>query len=237
MKNLKVLLLSFLFIVSVTSCTYAQKQTFTNKTFPIQSFTSVESNVVGNIIYTQSNKVSVRAEGDKELVDKLRITEKNGELKIEHEEKIKSKKKQSLSIYIISPTINEIDTEGVGNWVMKGNVKADNLVIEFDGVGNFEALDLQSNNIKVDYEGVGNLTLGGTTDFLQIKSEGVGSVKTQDLIAKNAIIKSSGVGSVKCYASESVDLTNTGVGSITYYGNPTTKNMNNSGVGKIKAGK
>ena len=237
MKYLKVLLSTLMLCVIVTSCTYAQKQTFTNKTYPIQSFTSVESNVVGNIIYTQSNKVSVRAEGDKELVDKLRITEKNGDLKIEHEEKIKSKKKQKLSIYISSPTINEVDTEGVGNWVMKGNVKADNLVIEFDGVGNFEALDLQSNNIKVDYEGVGNLTLGGTTDFLQIKSEGVGSVKTQDLIAKNAIIKSSGVGSVKCYASESVDLTNTGVGSITYYGNPTTKNMNNSGVGKIKAGK
>lgn len=237
MKNLKVLLSILVLLVIVTSCTYAQKQTFTNKTYPIQSFTSVESDVVGNIIYTQSNTVSVRAEGDKELMDRLNISEKSGVLKIEQKGNFKSNKKQKLSIYISSPIINDIDTEGVGNWIMKGKVKADNLIIEFDGVGNFEALDLQSKNIKIDYEGVGNLTLGGTTDFVEIKSQGVGSINTRDLLAKKAVIKSSGVGSVKCYASESIDLTNTGVGSITYYGNPTAKSMNNSGVGKIKAGK
>lgn len=237
MKNLKILLSSLLLVVIATSCTYAQKQTFTNKTYPIQSFTSVESDVVGNIIYTQSNRVSVRAEGDKELVDRLIISEKNGILSISLEGKFTSKKKQKLTIYISSPAIEAVDTEGVGNWVMKGKVKADNLVIDFDGVGNFEALELQSNNIKVDYEGVGNLTLGGTTNFVEITSEGVGNVKTQDLMAKKAVIKSSGVGSVKCYASESIDLINSGVGSITYYGNPTNKNMNNSGIGKIRAGK
>ena len=237
MRNLKILLSSLLLVVIATSCTYAQKQTITNKTYPIKSFTSVESDIVGNITYTQSNNVSVRAEGDKELIDKLRISEKNDVLKIEYTEKMNTKNKQKLSIYISSPTISEIDTEGVGNWVMKGKVKTNNLAIEFDGVGNFEALELQSNNIKVDYEGVGNLTLGGTTDFVEIKSEGVGSINSQDLLAKKAVIRSSGVGSVKCYASESVDLINSGVGSITYYGNPTTKNMNNSGIGKIKAGK
>lgn len=236
MKYLKVILSTLVLFVFVSSCTYAQKQTLTNKTYPIQSFTSVESDVVGNIIYTQSNTISARAEGDKEMVDKLRITERNEELKIELEGNFKSKKKQKLSIYISSPIINTINAKGVGNWVMKGNLKTDNLLIEFDGVGNFEALDLQSNNIKVDYEGVGNLTLGGTTNFMEIKSEGVGNVKTQDLIAKNAIIKSSGVGSVKCYASESVDLTNTGIGSITYYGKPKEKNLSNSGIGKIKEG-
>ena len=148
---------------------------------------------------------------------------------------IKNKKK--LTLYISSPTIVSIDSDGVGNWVMKGKVKADNLKIEFDGVGNFEALDLESNKIKVDYEGVGNLSLGGSANFLVIESEGVGSVNAENMRAKNAIIKSSGVGSVKCYASESIDLTNSGVGSITYYGNPTVKNMKNTGVGKIKAGR
>ncbi|NLC49238.1 MAG: hypothetical protein GX762_02575, partial [Bacteroidales bacterium] len=58
MKSLKVLLSTLMLLVIVTSCTYAQKQTFTNKTYPIQSFTSVESDIVGNVIYTQSNVVS-----------------------------------------------------------------------------------------------------------------------------------------------------------------------------------
>ena len=237
MKNLKLFLSALYVIVITTSCTFAQNKVLTTKTFPLQSFTSVESDIVGNIIYTQSSKVSIQAEGDKELIDNLRVNEKNGVLKVTHVLKINIKNKKKLTLYISSPTIVSIDSDGVGNWVMKGKVKADNLKIEFDGIGNFEALDLESNKIKVDYEGVGNLSLGGSANFLVIESEGVGSVNAENMRAKNAIIKSSGVGSVKCYASESIDLTNSGVGSITYYGNPTVKNMKNTGVGKIKAGR
>lgn len=237
MRNLKILLSSLLLVVIATSWTYAQKQTITNKTYPIQSFTSVESDVVGNVIYTQSNIVSARAEGDEELVDKLRITAKNGVLSIGHEGKFTSKKKQKLTIFISSPFIELIDVEGVGNWYMDGRVKANYLKIKFDGVGNFEALDLESSNINADYEGVGNLLLGGTTDLIEIKSEGVGNINTQNLKAKRAIVESSGVGSVKCYASVSINLVNRGVGSITYFGDPKLKNMKNSGIGKIKAGK
>lgn len=237
MKNLKLFLSALYVIVITTSCTFAQNKVLTTKTFPLQSFTSVESDIVGNIIYTQSSKVSIQAEGDKELIDNLRVNEKNGVLKVTHVLKINIKNKKKLTLYISSPTIVSIDSDGVGNWVMKGKVKADNLKIEFDGVGNFEALDLESNKIKVDYEGVGNLSLGGSANYLVIESEGVGSVNAENMRAKNAIIKSSGVGSVKCYASESIDLTNSGVGSITYYGNPTVKNMKNTGVGKIKAGR
>ncbi len=237
MKNLKLFLSALYVIVITTSCTFAQNKVLTTKTFPLQSFTSVESDIVGNIIYTQSSKVSIQAEGDKELIDNLRVNEKNGVLKVTHVLKINIKNKKKLTLYISSPTIVSIDSDGVGNWVMKGKVKAGNLKIEFDGVGNFEALDLESNKIKVDYEGVGNLSLGGSANFLVIESEGVGSVNAENMRAKNAIIKSSGVGSVKCYASESIDLTNSGVGSITYYGNPTVKNMKNTGVGKTKAGR
>lgn len=237
MKNLKVLLSTLLLVVIATSCTYAERA-LTNKTFPIQTFSAVKSDVVANVIYTQSNKVGVRAEGDKEMVDNLRITESNGILKISHDSKfsLKFKNMKNLTIYISSPSIIEIDAEGVGNWNMKGNVKTDNLKINFDGVGNFEALELQSLKILANYKGVGNLALGGTTDVIDVKSEGVGSINTQKLFAKDVVMRSSGVGSVKCYASNSIDINNTGVGSVTYYGNPTVKNLNNSGVGKIKQG-
>ena len=237
MKHLKVLLLALLLVVIAASCTFAQKRELTNKTFPIESFTSVKFEAVANIIFTQSNKVSVSVEGDKEMVDKLRITEENGILKIVHDNKYRAKNKKNLTIYISSPSIDEINIDGVGNWTMKGRVKAESLKIDFEGVGNLEALELESNNIKVTYEGVGNLVLGGTTDYLEMKSEGVGTINTQKLIAKKAVVRSSGVGSVKLFASESIDLTNNGVGSITYFGNPKVKTFNNSGVGKIKAGK
>ena len=236
MKSFKIILSLLLLVVIATSSTCVQKKEYTNKTYPVQSFSSVKSEVVAKVIYTQTNEVSVRAEGDQDMIDNLTITESNGVLKINHTKKIRARNKKNLTIHISSPTIQEFEIEGVGNWVMEGKVITDYLKIDFEGVGNFEALDLESDEIIATYEGVGNLTLGGTTEFVDIKSEGVGTINAQDLKAKNAVVISSGVGSIKCYASESLDLSNNGVGSITYYGNPTIKNFQNSGVGKIKAG-
>lgn len=236
MKSFKIILSSLLLLVIATSSTCVQKKVYTNKTYPIHSFSSVESEAVAKVIYTQTNEVSVRAEGDQDMIDNLIITESNGVLKINHIKKIRARNKKNLTIHISSPTIEEFEIEGVGNWIMEGKVTTDKLKIDFEGVGNFEALNLESREIIATYEGVGNLTIGGTTEFVDIESEGVGSINAQDLKAKHAVIESSGVGSVKCYASESIDIKNNGVGSITYYGNPTIKNVTNSGVGKIKPG-
>lgn len=237
MKNFKTLLSTMLLLVIVTSCTLAQKREIIEKNYPIQSFTSVEADIVGNIIYTQSNSVYVTVEGDKELVDKLKVTENNGVLKLTYKQKETNKGKKRLTVYISSPAIEEIEMDGVGNFILEGFVAADNLTIDFEGVGNFEAMYLQSINIKASYEGVGNLKLGGTTDFLEVTSEGVGSVDTEKLEAKKAIVRAEGVGSVKCFASESIDINNSGIGSVTYYGNPVEKNLKNSGIGKIRARK
>lgn len=237
MRNLKAILSTMLLVAVATSYSFAQKQTITNKTYSVQPFTIIESNIVGDVIYTQTNKASVRAEGDKDLVDRLMITEKNGVLKLHFEDEKKTKGKKKLTVYISSPNIQQIDVEGVGNWKLEGAVNADNLTINFKGVGNFEAINLLSTNINVSYEGVGNLRLGGIADYLNVLSKGVGNINTQNLKTKKAVVKSEGVGSVKCYASESISLNNSGVGSITYYGNPVVTNLNNSGIGKIKAGK
>ena len=237
MKNLKALFLMLLIVVFATSCTFAQKSTTTDKTYPVQSFSSIEFEAVAKVIFTQTEKYSVRAEGDKGMIDKLDVNVRKGVLRIKQKGKLNSKTKKNLTIYISSPTIEEFDVEGVGNWIIQGKVKANNLKIDFKGVGNFEALDLEIPSIKAEYEGVGTLTLGGTTNFIEIKSEGVGSIDTQKLIAKSVVLRASGVGSVKVYATESIDLNNEGVGSVTYYGNPTVKNIKNSGVGKIKQGK
>jgi hypothetical protein len=37
------------------------------------------------------------------------------------------------------------------------------------------------------------------------------------------------------YASESIDITANGVGSVQYKGNPKTKNIKSEGIGKVEA--
>ena len=237
MKNIKTVLLALLLVVVATSCTLAsQNREKVEKGFSIKSFTSVRSHIVGNVIYTQSDDVSVYAEGEKRLMDLLVITEESdGALHIFLDAKIKNVRKRDLTVYISSPTIEKAILSGVGGFKMEGTVDVDNLIIDFEGVGNFEAMYLKANNVEVAYEGVGNLKLGGTTNYLTIDSDGVGLVDAEKLRAKNAVVRSNGVGGVRVYASESIDIYNNGVGNVSYYGDPEVKDLKNSGVGKIRA--
>ena len=234
MKHLKTLLLTSLFLtIGITNATSKNFEPV-SKTYSIKSFSSVNANTVGNIVYTQSDEVSVRADGMQEMIDHLKIKITNGVLIIENDREFNNMKNEPLVIFLSSPTIQSIETHGMGNWCLKGKVKSDNLKITSEGLGSIHALELESNKICVNYLGIGNMSLGGTTQLVEIFSGGYGNVNCQDLIAKTAIVRLTKIGKVNCFASESIGLFNDGIGEITYQGNPTFKNLQNGGMGKIK---
>lgn len=238
MKQIKgILSVALLLIVGITSCTFSGKREIVEEEFPaIESFSAVKSDIVANIEYTQSDIVKIRVKGDKKLVDNIVVSETDGVLNLSLVKNLNTMSQKRMAVYISSPTLEKIDIIGVGNFTLNGFVEAETLTINYKGVGNFEGMDLKCNTIKANNEGVGNMRLAGTTDLVEIKSAGVGNVEAKELKAKDAIVKAHGVGKVECYASENIDLSNSGVGSITYYGKPVVDNLTNSGVGKIVPG-
>lgn len=207
-----------------------------SKNYPIKSFSSIKANTVVDIVYTQSDVVSVRADGAKELMDHLLIKVDDGVLTIENDDELNSKSDVPLVIIISSPTLKSIESYGKGDLCLKGEVKTNHLDIKSAGIGRVHALNLQCKKVCVKYEGIGNLKLGGKTKQIEIFSDGFGNVDSKNLVAKNAIVKSTKIGKVKCFASESLSLTNDGIGEITYHGNPTFKNLQNKGMGEINKG-
>ena len=234
MKNLKYLLLSMFVVFGILS-SLAQKNGYV-KEYNIASFSSVSANTVADIIYTQCDNAIVKAVGTQEMLNHLQITQNQGVLTIENGMNFNKKSDQPFTIYLSSPTIDSIKTKGMGNWKLQGKIKTNYFMIQSDGIGSFQALKLESEKICIKYSGVGFLKLGGTTDFVEINSEGFGNIDCENLISKTAIVKSTEIGKVKCFASESVALFNEGIGEITYLGNPTFKNFKNSGMGKINEG-
>lgn len=237
MKNLKAILLTVLFAVIGLSTSMAKSNELLTKDYKIKSFTSVNANTIADIVYTQSYIVSATAKGAKEMIDNLRINVDKGVLTIENDREFNNKNGEPLVIFISSPTINSIKTFGMGDWCLKGKVMTDNLVIDSEGIGSIHALDLESKRICIKYAGIGDLTVAGKTDLVEIKSDGIGNIDCENLVAKTAMVKSTKLGKVNCFASESIGLFNDGFGEITYHGNPTFKNLQNGGIGKIKEAK
>ncbi len=209
------------------------------KSFNVGSFSTIESGIIGNIIFTQSNTTSVMAEGSEYLVNSLIVQVEDDGLKLSLKDNLKIKlkgKRAKLTVRVSSPNLYKIDSDGVGNISLEGVVKTENLHIDSDGIGNITASQLECDLLTVESEGVGNIHLKGTGRRAEYVSEGVGNVDTREFVAEEVIARLSGVGSVKCYASKTIELYSSGVGSIVYYGEPNIKALDKDGVGSIKAG-
>ena len=225
-------------LLTVSSASCAQTH-IANDQFEVDDFAAIEASVVGNVVITQSNTTSVTAEGSEEMLDKLEVRVNNGKLILEMDNRHRNLFKKNagkLTIRIATPTLTEIDFEGVGNINIEGTFHTPQLVINSQGVGNLTAYNLLSEYVKISSEGVGNTIVGGKAGKVEIDSEGVGNVEADKLIAREAIVSSEGVGNVSCYASEYLKANSQGIGNVKYYGKPKETVLSKDGIGKIRAG-
>lgn len=229
-----------------TACTQNRTETAQSqrgvitKNFNVGNFSAIETGIVGNIIFTQSNHTSVTAEGNEEMINRLIVKVEGDELKLSLKDNSKIKlrnKKAKLTIKVSSPQLYNIKSDGVGSLFLEGIVKTNNLHIDSDGVGNITASQLECNQLTVKSNGVGNIRLKGKGRLAEYTSNGVGNIDTRDFIAEEVIVYLAGVGNVRCYASNNIELYSSGVGSIVYHGEPNIKTFEKNGVGSIKAGK
>ena len=232
-------LLIFSFVLFANNAC-AQSNRITNRNYDVTAFSAMVSNPVGNIEYTPSSHYSVSAEGNEEMVNNLVVTVQNSQLNLSMKKNLKrlfgNRRSGKLVIRISSPSLNFIESNGVGNIELKGTLDTPQFKIVSTGVGNIAAQHFTSGNIDITSEGVGNIEIKGSATSVSVVSKGVGNVKLENLKAARVRIESDGVGNVSCHATESVDINTDGIGNVTYYGNPRTKNISKGGIGKVRPG-
>ena len=120
-----ILLSTFIISTIMISQTISGQQRTTAKNFQVQEFNSIKSDMIGNIIITQSNNSSVRAEGSQDLINALTVEVSNGELKLSMKSSIKKRFKKTnskLTVWVNSSQINRVRNDGVGNITLKGKM-------------------------------------------------------------------------------------------------------------------
>lgn len=230
-----------LVLMLITSCANSKAQTWGYATdeFEVAQFSAIKSSIVGNIEINQSNSVKVTAEGSERLLDILEVRIDGNKLILDMDSKLLrkiNKDNEKLTVYISTPTLFEIESEGVGNFFIKGTFETPRLTFDSEGVGNIKADNIITEFVRINSEGVGNITIAGETLETEIESEGVGNINAKDLLSLRTIVSSEGIGNVSCYASEYLRATSSGIGNVTYYGNPLEIDLSKEGIGKIKSG-
>ncbi len=101
------------------------------------------------------------------------------------------------------------------------------------GAGATEIIHVQGDKFELISDGAGLIKVSGKIKNLSLTAKGVGMVDTRDLHAQNADVALNGVGAVEVRASDSLNASVNGIGSLTYYGNPARVNKSVNGLGHV----
>jgi len=92
----------------------------------------------------------------------------------------------------------------------------------------------RGDSFDFNVSGAAELEMEGEVDKLEIHVSGAGEIDTRELKAKSVEISVSGAGEAKVFASESFEGRVSGVGNISYWGDPEHQKTKVSGMGNIR---
>lgn len=235
MKKTPPCLLALAMIVIGTACSSVPPaKTSSMKTYDIQAFNKIESDVIANVVFVQSNTVRVEASGPDNYIPYIMVSVQDSTLHIAMKKESPKLKNNKLLITVSAPELQSLVCGGVGDVTLKDSVKVKNLTLSSHGVGNLLAEALVGCRIEVSRNGVGNMYLKGKADTAYYTSDGVGNLDASGMIVSDVTIRRDGVGNASCYAARTIDISSGGIGNLHYYGNPDVKAIHKSGIGNVR---
>jgi hypothetical protein len=234
--KLRSVLLSALSFSILISCSSRQDNSSDNRFSEdraLDGISRLKISGVFNLNLTQSDQESLSIEGNPEIAEKLKVTEEGDLLILELEEfNTGFFESKELKVNLSISDLKELDFEGVGNIKTTGNFQTETIRIKGEGIGNL-ALDLEAKEIDADLNMMGNLSLRGKADHMQLKNEGIGNIDASDLVTQKLDLFSSGIGKVDVHCVGELSLEVSGIGAVSYTGNPTVIKDEVSGIGRV----
>lgn len=204
------------------------------KDFEVSNFEILHLEIVGKVIFQQSPTAYLTIEGDENLIEKITTTNENNRLSVKLNQNRNINNKSNLTFKIGSPNLTQLEYNSVGTVKIKDKFEGETLHVIHSGVGNLNIENCKLDAFRLDFDAVGSCKISGTSHTTYIQADGVGSIDCSNLKSEVATVKSDGVGSVSVHAKEEVDISASGIGNVSYYGNPDIVKAQASGVGKIK---
>ena len=214
-KSFMIAFAAFTIVFAVIACRYIGKGvrgSGNRKTEKreLASFKSVEASGAFEVNIVCQQAQSFEIEGDDNLLPLIKTDVNGGALRIHSDEPYNASRPIAISISV--PNLEQFISAGAGDIHVSG-VKNEELVLNNTGAANIEA--------------------SGQTKFVDLKSSGAGNIETEKLQAERAKVTVSGAANIDVFASQQLDVSVSGIGSVTYSGNPPVVNKSVSGIGSV----
>jgi hypothetical protein len=176
----------------------------------LKSFNAIDTNGGYEINVTCQKPASFEIEADDNILPLIKTEVRDGILFVTNDQDYHSSRSTALRITI--PELNSLSSHGAAE---------------------VKIADANAGDLKLASTGADSIDAAGKAKSVTISSTGAGNIDTSKLTAEKAKVEISGAANVEVYASDQLDVTVSGVGSVTYSGNPKVVNKNVSGIGSV----
>ncbi len=181
------------------------------ETRDISGFKGIDVSGVFQVEITAQKEFAVEIEADDNLLPLIKTEVRDGILRIETRERLKSE--NGLKIRISAPDIDHIDASGVS----KVNLSA-----------------VKNNELHVDTSGASKINISGETAKFTVEVSGASSIDAENLKAENANIDASGASHVSVFATGELKSDASGASKIVYSGSPKNIEKKTSGASSVR---
>ncbi|MEZ5308239.1 MAG: head GIN domain-containing protein [Pyrinomonadaceae bacterium] len=175
-------------------------------------FTGVSVSGSINVQILKGDSISVKVQGDDNLLPNLKTEVRGGNLKIWYDGKYNSE--HGITVNISAPLIESLETSGISK-------------VSFDGA--------QAKNIKASLSGVSKIRLSGTADSVDLQMSGASSVDAIGLKVGKLRVEGSGASRASAEVTETLDADLSGASSVSYKGTPSKITKDLSGGSQVES--
>ena len=176
----------------------------------IGDFSRLEVNGTYSVSVRCGSSPSLTLTGDDNLLPLVKTEIRNATLKIYSE--------QSLSSH--TPVAVILGVESLCN-------------VEADGASTVHIENDSTNELSLTINGSGTMEAAGVARYGEYTINGSGTFAVDQLKAREVSITVNGAGTATVYASESLEASVIGTGTVNFYGNPQHVKRNITGIGSI----
>ncbi len=207
---MKSILLSSLFLISVVT---ANAQT--SQTREAQAFKKIELTGAANVVYTQSDTLSLKVVADENEINNIYTSFEKETLII----RAKGNFSHPYKVYVSGNSLNQITASGASKFASGNTISPDSLSIDVTGASEVTAT-IQTKAVDAMISGASSVTLIGNAKNLFATVSGASGLRAYKLTAVNADVRASGASSVKVFATEKINANATGSSTIKFKGDP-----------------
>ena len=182
------------------------------------------------VLLRQSDEPSLNITTDENLMDYIKAETKGGVLEIRSTKKLRPSNNSKVTVNY--RTIEGIEIQGAASVHTDNKLSGDFLRVSMSGAGNVE-MDVDLGKLELDISGAGAVELSGTADEQDISMSGAGGYDAGDLISRICRISISGVGGAEVFVTDDLEANVSGIGGVSYSGNPENVKSDISGLGSV----